>query len=215
MTALPQDQPEAGQGRSHLVDAAVAFGLRVASAGLVFMVQVFLARAMSMDDYGSYITAWTWLVMLGAFMPLGFSESAVRFVPRYRAHGRHGSAAAFWRFGLRVVLLMSLLVAGFAVIAATAGGHTNHKYKKYTKNKASNLKIHHHTSHLDNISLSLPNFLNYNLAIVCKFILSFFFFEFFYVCVLWCYIYFKQCAILRKSGKQKQKQKQKKNKTKK
>ncbi len=122
MTALPQDQPEAGQGRSHLVDAAVAFGLRVASAVLVFLVQVFLARAMSMDDYGSYITAWTWLVMLGAFMPLGFSESAVRFVPRYRARGRHGSAAAFWRFGLRVVLLMSLLVAGFAVIAATAGG---------------------------------------------------------------------------------------------
>jgi O-antigen/teichoic acid export membrane protein len=122
MTALTQDQPEPGQGRSHLMDAAVAFGLRVASAGLVFLVQVFLARAMTMDDYGSYITAWTWLVMLGAFMPLGFSESAVRFVPRYRARGRHGSAAAFWRFGLRVVLLMSLLVAGFAVIAATAGG---------------------------------------------------------------------------------------------
>jgi len=113
---------EAGHGRSHLLDAAIAFALRVASAGLVFVLQVFLARTMDLGDYGSYVTAWTWLVMLGAFVPLGFAESAVRFVPRYRARGRHGSAAAFWRFGLRVVLLVSLLIAGAAVIVAAGGG---------------------------------------------------------------------------------------------
>jgi O-antigen/teichoic acid export membrane protein len=64
--------------------------------------QVFLARIMDLGDYGSYVTAWTWLVMLGAFAPLGIAESAVRFLPRYRARGRHGSARAFFRFGLRV-----------------------------------------------------------------------------------------------------------------
>ncbi len=111
-----------GQNRSHLLDAAIAFGVRVASAGLMFALQVFLARTLNIADYGSYVTAWTWLVMLGAFVPLGFAESSVRFVPRYRARGRHGSAIAFWRFGLRMVLLASVLMAGLAVIAAMAGG---------------------------------------------------------------------------------------------
>lgn len=108
-------------GRSHLLDAAIAFAIRVASAGLVFLLQVFLARMMDLGDYGSYVTAWTWLVMLGAFAPLGIAESAVRFLPRYRARGRHGSAKAFFRFGLRTVLLASLMIAGIAVILAMAG----------------------------------------------------------------------------------------------
>jgi hypothetical protein len=123
VTATAADaHDERGRGRAHLLDAAFTFAMRVASAGLVFVLQVFLARTMDLGDYGSYVTAWTWLVMLGAFMPLGFAESAVRFVPRYRTRARHGSAVAFWCFGLRVVLLVSLLMAGIAAIVALAGG---------------------------------------------------------------------------------------------
>ena len=113
---------ETPDGRAWLLDAAIAFGLRVTSAALVFALQVFLARVMQLEDYGSYVTMWTWLVMLGAFAPLGFAESAVRFVPRYRARNRHGSAHAFWSFGLRTVLLASLAMAGTAAIIAAAGG---------------------------------------------------------------------------------------------
>lgn len=120
--AATEANGQRGQGRAQLLDAAFTFAMRVASAGLVFVLQVFLARTMDLGDCGSYVTAWTWLVMLGAFMPLGFAESAVRFVPRYRARARHGSAVAFWRFGLRVVLLVSLLMAGIAAIVALAGG---------------------------------------------------------------------------------------------
>jgi hypothetical protein len=120
MYAAPASS-KAQPGRSHMLDAAIAFAIRVGSAGLVFLLQVFLARMMDLGDYGSYVTAWTWLVMLGAFAPLGIAESAVRFLPRYRARGRHGSARAFFRFGLRTVLLASLLIAGIAVILAMAG----------------------------------------------------------------------------------------------
>jgi O-antigen/teichoic acid export membrane protein len=120
MHAAPASS-KAQPGRSHMLDAAIAFAIRVGSAGLVFLLQVFLARMMDLGDYGSYVTAWTWLVMLGAFAPLGIAESAVRFLPRYRARGRHGSARAFFRFGLRTVLLASLLIAGIAVILAMAG----------------------------------------------------------------------------------------------
>lgn len=116
------DTSATDDGRARLLDAAIAFGLRVTSAALVFVLQVFLARVMQLGEYGGYVTMWTWLVMLGAFAPLGFAESAVRFLPRYRARGRHGSANAFWRFGLRTVLLASLAMAGTAIIIAIAGG---------------------------------------------------------------------------------------------
>ena len=109
---------EQSDGRASLLDAAIAFGLRVTSALLVFALQVFLARVMQLDQYGSYVTMWTWMVMLGAFAPLGFAESAVRFLPRYRARNRHGSAEAFWRFGLMTVLLASIAMAGTALIIA-------------------------------------------------------------------------------------------------
>ena len=120
MASTPAQHDNSSQ-RRHMLDAVVAFAVRVASAGLVFVLQVVLARLMDLGEYGSYITAWTWLVMLGAFVPLGFAESAVRFIPRYRARGRHGSALAFCRFGIRTVLLTSLLIAGFATILALGG----------------------------------------------------------------------------------------------
>jgi O-antigen/teichoic acid export membrane protein len=103
-------------GRSSLLNVAIVFAMRVASAGFMFILQVFLARSMTLGDYGSYITMWTWLVMLGAFAALGLAESAVRFVPRYRARARHGSAAAFWRFGLHAMFLAAPTMAIIGIL---------------------------------------------------------------------------------------------------
>jgi O-antigen/teichoic acid export membrane protein len=97
-----------------VLDIALTFGIRVLSAGLVFGLQVLLARLMDLGDYGAYVTFWTWLIALGSFGALGFAESAVRFLPRYRARGREALAASFWRAGFVAV------VAGSGVLAAAA-----------------------------------------------------------------------------------------------
>jgi O-antigen/teichoic acid export membrane protein len=107
-------------GRS--LDAIIAFAVRVASAGLVFALQVLLARLMALDAYGNYVTLWTWMIALGSFGALGFAESSVRFLPRYAARQREGTVAAFWRFGLFAAMGFSVLLAGLAALVAIVFG---------------------------------------------------------------------------------------------
>jgi len=108
-----------------IADAAVAFFIRVASAGLIFGLQVLLARLMGLSAYGNYVTLWTWLMAVGSFGALGFAESSVRFLPRYQARGRNGLVAGFWRFGFLAVVSASSVLAITAALVAlifTGGG---------------------------------------------------------------------------------------------
>jgi O-antigen/teichoic acid export membrane protein len=102
-------------GRSGLNEAILAFGIRVLSAVLMLGLQILLARLMPLDFYGGYVAAWTWMLALGSFAALGFAESSVRFLPRYRARGQEARLRAYWRFGLSLVMAVS---TGLAVIAA-------------------------------------------------------------------------------------------------
>ena len=68
--------------RRSAVDAALALLIRVAGAGLVFGLQILLARLMPMDGYGGFVTLWTWMLAVGSFAALGVAESSVRFLPR-------------------------------------------------------------------------------------------------------------------------------------
>lgn len=99
-----------------MLDAAIALAIRVASAGLVFGLQVLLARLMPAEGYGGFVTLWTWMLALGSFAALGFAESSVRFLPRYHLRGRMAALRNYWRFGLAMVLGASLALA----LAATA-----------------------------------------------------------------------------------------------
>ncbi len=63
--------------------AGKVFLVRVASAGLALMSQVLLARWMGSFEFGIYIYAWTWVLMIGALSDLGLSSAARRFIPEY------------------------------------------------------------------------------------------------------------------------------------
>jgi O-antigen/teichoic acid export membrane protein len=68
--------------------AALVFGLRVASAGLAYFIQIFLARWMGPFEYGIYAYVWTWVVMIGGLADLGFATTAQRFIPAYLGQDR-------------------------------------------------------------------------------------------------------------------------------
>ncbi|WIY51826.1 lipopolysaccharide biosynthesis protein [Devosia sp. YIM 151766] len=106
--------------RSGMLDAAIALGIRVLSAGLVFGLQVLLARLMPADGYGGFVTLWTWMLALGSFAALGFAESSVRFLPRYHLRGRVAALRNYWRFGLAMVFGASVALA-IAAIAVAVG----------------------------------------------------------------------------------------------
>ena len=73
--------------RGAATDAAIAFAIRALSAGLVFALQILLARLMHQAEYGRAVALWTWLIAIGSFGALGLAEASVRFLPRYRARG--------------------------------------------------------------------------------------------------------------------------------
>jgi O-antigen/teichoic acid export membrane protein len=99
-----------GLGRGSLQGNALAvFVVRVASAALLFISQVVLARWMGAAQYGVYVSLWTAVLLLGGFSHLGLSAAMMRLVPQYQASGAFDA--------LRGILLGGRLLA---VASATA-----------------------------------------------------------------------------------------------
>src|SRR6185437_730814 len=83
----------AGQLRAWLADgsdrsvtqraAGAAFLIRVCSAALIYLSQVFYARWMGSHEFGIYVYVWTWVLMIGDMADLGLATSAQRFIPQY------------------------------------------------------------------------------------------------------------------------------------
>ena len=104
-------------GRRNLMDALTTFTVRVLAAFLAFGVQVFLARTLELGEYGIYVTLWTWLIIVNHLGVLGFSESAIRFIPRYVQQGRTQWAKGFLHTGYKLVLAGSIGISAVAFMA--------------------------------------------------------------------------------------------------
>lgn len=107
------------KSRQHLADAATTFVVRVAAAVLAYGVQVFLARMMNLEEYGTYAALWTWLIIANHLAVFGFSESALRFLPRYMARNQHQWAIGFLKTGFITTLIASAAtgIVGLILIA--------------------------------------------------------------------------------------------------
>ena len=97
--------------------AGAAFLIRVASAGIIYLTQVLLARWMGRFEFGIYVYVWSWVGFLGMLAPLGIAYSAQRFIPEYRTRGDNARLAGFLR-GARI-LCFGLGIAAGAILAAT------------------------------------------------------------------------------------------------
>ena len=67
--------------------AAIAFLIRVLSAAIAFLLQVFLARWIGTFEYGVFAYVWIWVIILGSMSNFGLNASVQRFVPEYREKG--------------------------------------------------------------------------------------------------------------------------------
>ena len=65
-------------------NAILAFVVRCASAALLYLTQIVLARSMGDTEYGIYVFVWTWVLILGGVSHLGLNLASIRLAPVYR-----------------------------------------------------------------------------------------------------------------------------------
>jgi O-antigen/teichoic acid export membrane protein len=114
-------QWRAGEHRLTQRMAGAAFAIRVASAAIMFVSQVLLARWMGGNEFGSYVYVFTWLLLLGDLVHLGIPLTAQRYVPEYTQTGALGllrgylSGARWLTFGAGTgaAILGALIVWAF------------------------------------------------------------------------------------------------------
>ncbi|MBZ0209458.1 MAG: polysaccharide biosynthesis C-terminal domain-containing protein [Hyphomicrobium sp.] len=101
-------------------DAFTAFAVRCASAALLYLSQIALARWMGSYEYGIYVFVWTWVMILGGLADLGLGVATIRFVPHYRETGEPALVRGMVRGSRWLSLGIGTLIAlaGVAVLYA-------------------------------------------------------------------------------------------------
>ena len=111
--------------------AGKVFMVRLGSALIALVSQVALARWMGRFEFGIFIYAWTWVLMIGALSDMGMSSAARRFIPEYTERKKFnllrgflsgskwlafGVAAAIGATGAVIVTLCAPLLDQFEIV---------------------------------------------------------------------------------------------------
>lgn len=92
--------------------AAIVFFWKCSGIALTFLLQIFLARWMSLDEYGAFLYLFAWLSLFTLLCKLGFDNSAMRFLPGYSSTGDVRRIVGFLLFSTGLVAALSLFTAG-------------------------------------------------------------------------------------------------------
>jgi O-antigen/teichoic acid export membrane protein len=107
--------------------AGTAFIIRIVAAALAFLSQIVLARWLGGFEFGIYVYAWTWLLLIGGIGDLGLGSAAQRFIPEYTELKLFALLGGFLTGSRWLALLISTTIASLAVgiLALSPLGNSN------------------------------------------------------------------------------------------
>jgi len=85
--------------------------LAVVNYLLFYVINITLARNLSVRDFDDFSVALSAITILSTVATLGLDKYALRCIPVYRERGDWKRALGFWTFSLRTIVLFSLLLA--------------------------------------------------------------------------------------------------------
>ncbi|MDR3421118.1 MAG: oligosaccharide flippase family protein [Xanthobacteraceae bacterium] len=97
--------------------AGAAFIIRVVSAAIAFFAQILLARWMGGYEFGLYIYAWTWVLLIGGMVDLGLGSAAQRFIPEYIEHRQFALLRGFLSGSRWLALGSASIIAAAGAVA--------------------------------------------------------------------------------------------------
>lgn len=104
--------------------STVIFAARLGGAGLIFLVQAFIARLWGPELLGEYLVVIATVNIVAVLMPLGFHTIGTYFAAEYRARGERRQFTIFLlrSYGHVVAALVLLLVLGLPLLGAMGQG---------------------------------------------------------------------------------------------
>ena len=103
--------PTAATPRWRGVSPARPFSSASSAPLLAFVSQILLARWMGGFEFGIYIYAWTWVLLIGGMVDLGLGSAAQRFIPEYTEHKHFALLRGFLRGSRWLALIIATTVA--------------------------------------------------------------------------------------------------------
>jgi len=100
-------------------NALAVFGVRAASAAMLFLTQIVLARWMGASEFGLYVSAWTCVLVLGGLSHLGLNVAMMRLAPQYHASGDYAAFHGLLRGGRMMALASAATISavGFVILS--------------------------------------------------------------------------------------------------
>jgi O-antigen/teichoic acid export membrane protein len=96
--------------------AGNAFLIRIASAVLVYLSQILLARWMGEFEFGVYVYVWTWVLLIGALVDFGLASAAQRFIPEYTGLRAFALLRGFLSGSRWLTLAIATVIAGLGAL---------------------------------------------------------------------------------------------------